>query len=295
MRKKKLKAGIDFDVSPSLLSDTWRRLKRNKAAMFGLIVIALIGLLAVFADLIVDYSAVTNTNPTERLQLPSLAHPLGTDVAGRDMLGRIAHGARYSLAFGLICTFFSILLGAVFGAVAAYFGGIVDTVITFVADSIICLPSLLLSLSLVSMLGVGLRNLMIAITISYTPGFVRVIRSIVMGIVNQEYIEAASAIGVPPMRIIFHHVLPNTIGLIVINATMNISGLILSAASLSFIGMGIQPPAPEWGAMLSDSLTYFRTYPHIVLIPGFFILLLSLSFNLLGDGLSEALDPRMKD
>ena len=136
---------------------------------------------------------------------------------------------------------------------------------------------------------------MIAIIISYTPSFVRIVRSIVLGITNQEYIEAAKAIGVPSLRNIFVHVLPNAVGMIIINATMNISSLILSAASLSFIGMGIQPPAPEWGAMLNDSLTYLRSYPHIVLFPGLAILLTSLSFNLLGDGLSEALDPRMKD
>lgn len=292
---KRKKPVLDLDVAPSMLSDTWRRLHKNKAAMFGLAVIIIITLMAIFADVIADYPSIININPIERLQLPSSNHFLGTDTAGRDMLGRIAHGARYSLAFGIICTFFSILLGAAFGATAAYFGGKVDTAITFLADSIICIPGMMLSLSLVAMLGVGFTNLIIAITISYTPSFVRVIRSIVLGIVNQEYIEAARAIGVSPMRIIFRHILPNAIGLIVINATMNISGLILQAASLSFIGMGIQPPAPEWGAMLSDSLTYFRTYPHIVLIPGFFILILSLSFNLLGDGLSEALDPRMKD
>lgn len=295
MRKKKIILETDLDTSPSMMSNAWRMLKRNKAAMFGLGVIIIITLMAIFANVIADYPSITNTNPSERLLLPSWEHPLGTDASGRDMLGRIAHGARYSLAFGIICTFFSILLGAIFGAAAAYFGGKIDMVITFIADAIICLPSLLLSLTLVSVLGAGLKNLMIAITISYTPGFVRIIRSIVLGIVNKEYIEAARAIGVRSGRIIYHHVLPNAIGLIVINATMNISGLILSAASLSFIGMGIQPPAPEWGAMLSDSLTYFRIYPHIVLVPGFFILILSLSFNLLGDGLSEALDPRMND
>ena len=182
-----------------------------------------------------------------------------------------------------------------FGATAAFFGGKVDALITFVADAVICLPSTLLSLCLVSVLGPGLRNLMIAIIISYTPSFVRIVRSIVLGITNQEYIEAAKAIGVPSLRNIFVHVLPNAVGMIIINATMNISSLILSAASLSFIGMGIQPPAPEWGAMLNDSLTYLRSYPHIVLFPGLAILLTSLSFNLLGDGLSEALDPRMKD
>lgn len=289
--KKKILAG---KKSP-FAADVWYMLRRNKGAMFGLVFICIIVLLALFADVIADYSLVTETNPAERLQTPSLQHIFGTDAAGRDLFFRIVHGARYSLAFGIVCTFFSVLAGAVFGAAAAFFGGKIDALITFVADAVICLPSTLLSLCLVSVLGPGLENLMIAIVISYTPSFVRIVRSIVLGVTNQEYIEAAKAIGVPPLRNIFVHVLPNAMGLIIINATMNISTLILSAASLSFIGMGIQPPAPEWGAMLNDSLTYLRSYPHIVLFPGLTILLTSLSFNLLGDGLSEALDPRMKD
>lgn len=289
--KKKILAG---KKSP-FAADVWYMLRRNKGAMFGLVFICIIVLLALFADVIADYSLVTETNPAERLQTPSLQHIFGTDAAGRDLFFRIVHGARYSLAFGIVCTFFSVLAGAVFGAAAAFFGGKIDALITFVADAVICLPSTLLSLCLVSVLGPGLENLMIAIVISYTPSFVRIVRSIVLGVTNQEYIEAAKAIGVPPLRNIFVHVLPNAMGLIIINATMNISTLILSAASLSFIGMGIQPPAPEWGAMLNDSLTYLRSYPHIVLFPGLTILLTSLSFNLLGDGLSEALDPRMRD
>ena len=291
MKKKK----IAISAKMPFAADVWYMLRRNKGAMFGLIFICIIVLLALFADVIADYSLVTETNPPERLQTPSLEHIFGTDAAGRDLFFRIVHGARYSLAFGIVCTFFSVLAGAVFGATAAFFGGKVDALITFVADAVICLPSTLLSLCLVSVLGPGLRNLMIAIIISYTPSFVRIVRSIVLGITNQEYIEAAKAIGVPSLRNIFVHVLPNAVGMIIINATMNISSLILSAASLSFIGMGIQPPAPEWGAMLNDSLTYLRSYPHIVLFPGLAILLTSLSLNLLGDGLSEALDPRMKD
>ena len=162
-------------------------------------------------------------------------------------------------------------------------------------DAVICIPNTLLSLSLVAVLGLGFRNLMIAITVSSIPSFARIIRSIVLSVVGQEYIEAARAIGVSSARTIFVHVLPNAIGLIIVNAAMNVSGLIMSAAGLSFIGMGIQPPAPEWGAMLSDSLKYMRTYPHIVIFPGLAIVLTALSFNLLGDGLSEALDPRMKE
>ena len=214
---------------------------------------------------------------------------------GRDLFLRVIYGARYSLTFGIVCTLFSLIFGAVLGASAAFFGGRVDSAITFVLDAVICIPNTLLSLSLVAVLGLGFRNLMIAITVSSIPSFARIIRSIVLSVVGQEYIEAARAIGVSSARTIFVHVLPNAIGLIIVNAAMNVSGLIMSAAGLSFIGMGIQPPAPEWGAMLSDSLKYMRTYPHIVIFPGLAIVLTALSFNLLGDGLSEALDPRMKE
>ena len=276
--------------------DVWYRLRRNKAAMFGLVVICMILLLAIFADVIADYETeVIGTNPDDRLQAPSLQHIFGTDAAGRDLFFRIVHGARYSLTFGLVCTAAAMILGTILGASAAFFGGKVDTIITFIVDAIICIPGMLMSLSLVAVLGAGLSNLMIAVTVTAVPGFTRIIRSIVLGIVRQEYIEAARAIGVSSARTIFVHVLPNAIGLIIVNATMNVASLIISAAGLSFIGMGIQPPAPEWGAMLNGSLTYLRTEPYIVIFPGLAIMLTSLSFNLLGDGLSEALDPRMKD
>lgn len=258
--------------------------------------ISVITLFALFADVIADYETqVILTDPTAILQTPSMEHFFGTDAAGRDLFFRIVHGARYSLTFGVVCTAVSILIGALLGASAAFFGGKIDTVITFITDAVICIPPTLLALCLVSVLGLGLTNLIIAITIGAIPGFTRIIRSIVLGIVRQEYIEAARAIGVSPLRTIFVHTLPNAIGLIIVNATMNVAGLIMSAAALSFIGMGIQPPNPEWGSMLNDALQYMRMYPHMVIFPGLAIVLTSLSFNLLGDGLSEALDPRMKD
>lgn len=291
-----MKRNKNSNVQRTPMQDVWYRLSRNKAAMFGLVIIICIVLLALFADVIADYDTeVISTNPDERLLTPCAEHIFGTDASGRDLFYRIVHGARYSLSFGLLCTALAMIIGAALGASAAFFGGKVDMVITFVIDAVTCIPGILLSLSLVAVLGTGFVNLVIAITVTAIPSFARIIRSIVLGIVRQEYIEAARAIGVSPARTIFQHVLPNAIGLIIVNATMNVAGLIMSAAGLSFIGMGIQPPAPEWGAMLNDSLTYMRTYPHIVIFPGLAIVLTSLSFNLLGDGLSEALDPRMKD
>lgn len=277
------------------MADMWYRLRRNRAAMFGLGMIVIFILAALAGIVFIDDAAVFETNPDARLQSPSSEHIFGTDDMGRDLFLRVIYGARYSLTFGIVCTLFSLIFGAVLGASAAFFGGRVDSAITFVLDAVICIPNTLLSLSLVAVLGLGFRNLMIAITVSSIPSFARIIRSIVLSVVGQEYIEAARAIGVSSARTIFVHVLPNAIGLIIVNAAMNVSGLIMSAAGLSFIGMGIQPPAPEWGAMLSDSLKYMRTYPHIVIFPGLAIVLTALSFNLLGDGLSEALDPRMRE
>lgn len=296
MLKRKDLRSSKYEKPPSFYADVFYRLRKNKTAMIALVVIILITLLAIFADVIADYDTeVITANPIERLQTPSKEHILGTDALGRDLFARVVHGARYSLSFGLVCTFTGLILGCLFGASAAYFGGKVDTVLMFIFDCITCIPGMLLSLSLVTVLGPGMINLVIAITVSAIPGYARTIRAIVLGIVRQEYIEAARAIGVSHWRIIAKHVLPNAIALIIVNATMHIAGFIMSAAGLSFIGMGVQPPAPEWGAMLNESREAMRMFPHTVLVPGIAIVVTALSFNLLGDGLSEALDPRMKE
>lgn len=286
----------EVSVSMTPTAEMWYRLSKNKAAMFGLTVIIIIVFFAVFADVIADFETqALQTNPGNRLLRPSLEHPFGTDDMGRDLFARVIHGARYSLIFGIVCTLAAIIIGGIFGACAAYFGGKSDTVITFCADAINCIPSMLLSLSLMAVLGPGLVNLIIAITVGGIPIFTRVIRAIVLSIVQQEYIEAARACGVSDLRIIFIHVLPNAVGLIIVNFTMNVAGRIMAAAALSFIGMGIQPPNPEWGAMLTDALRFLRTDPHVVIFPGLAIVITALSFNLMGDGLSEALDPSMKE
>lgn len=291
MAKKHIQEGTPMPPA----ADMWFRLKQNKAAMFGLVVVIFLIVAAIVAQFAIDYSDVVEPNADECLQAPSREHIFGTDDKGRDLFIRVMYGAKYSLTFGIVCTLFSLLAGAALGAAAAFFGGKVDSAITFVVDAAMCIPGTLLSLSLVAVLGKGFINLIIAITISSIPSFARIVRSILLTVVEQDYIEAAHALGVSNLRIIFVHALPNAIGLIVVNAAMNVSGLIMSAAGLSFIGMGIQPPNPEWGAMLSDALEYMRICPHIVIFPAIAIVLTALSFNLLGDGLSEALDPRMKE
>jgi peptide/nickel transport system permease protein len=283
-------------MKQSQWADVWYRLRQNKTAMIGLIVILIIFFFAIFAGLIANYDTqVLEQHAEARLQTPSLAHPFGTDQFGRDLFARIIHGARYSLSFGIICTFISLVGGGILGATSAFFGGKVDNWIMRAMDALMCIPGILLALALVAALGPGLTNMMIAISISSIPGYARIVRSAVLTVVRMEYIEAAKACGVGPIRTIMLHVLPNAIGTITVNATMSIAGLILAAAGLSYIGMGIQPPAPEWGAMLSESTTYMRLYPHLVIFPGLAILITALSFNLLGDGLTEALDPRMRE
>jgi peptide/nickel transport system permease protein len=276
--------------------EVWHRLKQNKTAMVGLAVLTIIFSFALFADVLADYDTkVLAQNAKERLQTPSLQHPFGTDQFGRDEFARIIHGARYSLAFGLACTAIALTGGAILGSASAFFGGKVDNIIMRAMDAFMCIPGLLLALALVSVMGPGLTNMMVAISIASIPPFSRIVRSAVLTVVQQDYIEAAKASGVGTGRTIVFHVMPNAVGTVIVNGMMNIAGLILAAAGLSFIGMGIQPPAPEWGAMLSESTTYMRRFPHVVVFPGVAILITALCFNLLGDGLAEALDPRLRE
>ena len=278
-----------------LYRDIWRRYKKNKAAMIGLVIMIAIVLIAVCADWIVPYEKVISQSGAERLQPPSAAHWFGTDEYGRDLFARVIHGSRYSLFIGVATSLMALAAGAVLGASAGYFGGVVDNIISRITDVFLCVPPILLSLAVVAALGGNLRNLIIAITISSIPGNVRLIRSVVMTVAEEDYIEAACSYGASRKRIIFRYVLPNAMGLIIVNTTMSISSMILSAAGLSFIGMGIQPPSPEWGALLSEAEAYMFTAPYMLLFPGIFIVLAALSFNLVGDGLTDALDPKLRN
>ena len=263
--------------------------------MIGLVILVVILLIALGADLIVPYEKVISQSGAQRLQPPSAAHWFGTDEYGRDLFARVVHGSRYSLFIGVATSLIALVIGAILGASAGYFGGMVDSIISRITDVFLCVPPILLSLAVVAALGGNLRNLIIAITISSIPGNVRLIRSVVMTVAEEDYIEAARSYGASKKRIIFRYVLPNAMGPIIVNTTMSISAMILSAAGLSFIGMGIQPPAPEWGALLSDAQAYMFTAPYMLIFPGLFIILAALSFNLVGDGLTDALDPKLRD
>lgn len=279
----------------SQLPEIWRRFKKNKAAVVGLLILAFILFIAIFADLIVPYEKCITQNGLERLSWPSSKHWFGTDEYGRDLFARVIHGSRYSLFIGVFTSLLALAAGAVLGGCAGYFGGKVDTIICRIVDVFMCVPPILLSLAVVAALGTSMRNLIIAITVSCIPGNVRLIRSVVLTVAEQDYVEAARSYGASHARIIFRYVLPNAMGPIIVNTTMAISDMILSAAGLSFIGMGIQPPSPEWGALLSCAESFMFTNVYMLLFPGMFILLSSLAFNLVGDGLTDALDPKLKD
>ncbi|RUA07144.1 MAG: ABC transporter permease [Fusobacteria bacterium] len=279
----------------SQLAEVWRRLKKNNMAMVGIGILSIIVLLAIFADIIAPYDSVAiKQNLGERLQGPSSAHIFGTDEYGRDMFARLIHGARVSLQVGILAVGIAIVLGGILGAVAGYYGGVLDNVVMRIMDVFLAVPSILLAIAIVSALGPSLMNLMFAISISSIPGYARIVRASVISIRDQEFVEAAKAIGADDFRIIFKHIIPNALAPVIVQGTLGVAGAILSTAGLSFIGLGIQPPAPEWGAMLSGGRQYLRYAPHVTTIPGIAIVITILALNLVGDGLRDALDPRLK-
>ena len=277
----------------SQMLEVWRRLRKNKMAMFGLAILVLLVLMALSADLIAP-DGYDNQVYENRFASPSGDHPFGTDNLGRDILDRIIHGARYSLSVGIIAVGIAIIVGGLLGAFAGFYGGMVDNIIMRLMDILLAIPSILLAISIVSALGPGLFNVMIAVGISSVPGYARIVRASVIQLKGQEFIEAAKAIGATDWRIIIKHIIPNSLAPIIVQGTLGVAGAILSAAGLSFIGLGIQPPQPEWGAMLSAGRVYIRDNAWMTLFPGLFIMITILALNLLGDGLRDALDPKLK-
>lgn len=275
--------------------EVWNRLKRNKLALFGLFILVVLIFCAVFADLIVDYDTVViKANIVNRLQGPSLEHPLGTDDLGRDILARIIHGSRVSLQVGLISVTISLIIGGTLGAIAGYYGDLIDNIIMRFMDILLAVPSILLAVTIVAALGSDMNNLMLAIGISGVPGFARIVRASVLSVKDQEFVEASRAIGAKNSTIIFKEIIPNCMAPIIVQATLGVASAILSTSALSFIGLGIQPPAPEWGSMLASGRLYLRDAMHVTLFPGLAIMITILALNLLGDGLRDALDPRLK-
>lgn len=280
----------------SQVSAVWHRLKKNKLAMLGLIILCVMIGLAVFADFIADYDTVViGLDTSQRLLTPSLEHLCGTDQFGRDVFARIIHGGRLSLSLSIISMSIAVAIGAFIGAVAGYYGGRVDDVLMRLMDILLAIPPMLMSISIVAALGQSMVNLLIALAIAYIPVFARVIRSTILSIKGQEFVEAARACGTSNARIILRHIIPNAIGPIIVEATLTMGAAILVISSLSFMGLGIEPPAPEWGTMLYEGREVIRSSPYLVIFPGIAIALSVMSLNLLGDGLRDALDPRLKN
>ena len=280
----------------SQLGAICRRFAKSKTAMAGLIILLILVAVAIFCPLFLSYSDdVIKQNMRERLQAPSLAHLFGTDQYGRDVLYRVIWGTRISLSASLVIITIATVFGAFFGAIAAYYGGMVDNIIMRIMDIFYALPFNLMAICIVASLGNGMLNLGAACVIGVIPGFTRIFRSAIMPIRNQEYIEAAKACNTSDWRILTKHILPNALGPIIVQATLNLAITILAIAGLSYIGLGVEAPIPEWGTMLSDGREYMRNCPYLVIFPGLAIMLAAMSLNLIGDGLRDALDPKLKN
>lgn len=277
-----------------LLSETWFRLKKNKLALLGFTVIMILIFTAIFANFIAPYNP-NEQNFSSTLEGPSSEHIFGTDQFGRDIFSRIIYGSRISLQVGFFVVIFSALIGGFLGAVAGYFGGKFGNVIMRFMDILLSIPPILLAISIIAALGNSLPNLMIAVGISSIPRYTRIVRASVISIKNEEFVEAAKATGSSDLRIIFKHVIPNCLAPVIVQGTLGMGFAILTTAGLSFIGLGIQPPTPEWGSMLSGARNYIRGYPYMTIFPGLAIVVIIFGLNVLGDGLRDALDPKLKN
>ncbi len=261
--------------------------------MTGLYLILILAMVAVFADLLAPYDPI-RVVADSALQSPTRDHLLGTDPLGRDILSRLIHGARISLRVGLVSVGIAALCGTTLGLLAGYYGRWLDLIIMRLIDLLLAFPNVLLALVIIAVLGPGIFNLMIAVGISATPGYGRLVRGSVLSIKENTYVEAAVAVGAPDQVIIRRHILPNVLAPVIIFSTLGMAGAILTGAALSFLGLGVQPPTPEWGTMLSEGRNYLRIAWWIATFPGLAIMVTVLSINMLGDGLRDALDPRMK-
>ena len=284
----------DTVIKRSRGKEIWRLFRKNRPAMVGLVLLVIILLVAIFADVIVPYDKALEVS-SDYLQPPSSEHIFGTDNVGRDLFARVIHGSRYSLVIGIVATTLSLAVGAFIGAACGYFGGWLDNVVMRIFDVIASIPGMLLILVLVMALGQSVENLLWALMISGVPGYARFVRATVLNLSDTEYVQCARSYGTGNFRIILKHVLPNAMGPIIIMFAGSVSGTILAAASYSFMGFGVQQPTPEWGAIISASRMFMRNAPWFTLIPGFAIVLTAMSINLMGDGLRDALDPRLKD
>ena len=276
------------------LKEFWRRLKKSKMAMFGLVILSLLVVVAIFANVIAPYSYSEQHLENKNMK-PNAEHIFGCDDLGRDIFTRVIYGSRISLSVGFIAVGIAVVFGGILGAVAAYFGGLCDNIIMRSMDILLAVPQILLAISISAALGTGLVNLMIAVGISSIPQYARIMRASVLTVKDQEYIEATHAAGATHLHTIIRHIIPNCFAPIIVQATLGVAFAILTAAGLSFIGLGLDPEVPEWGAMLAGGRQYIRDFPHITFFPGLAIMITIFALNVLGDGFRDALDPKLRD
>lgn len=275
-------------------AEIWRRFCKNRRALIGVGIVIAFVLMALFADVIAPYG-FNEQNLLDRLQGVSRGHWFGTDELGRDIFSRIIYGSRISMSVGLIAVGISAIGGVFLGAVAGFYGGLLDTVIMRVMDILLSIPTILLNISIVAALGTGLQNVMLAIGISSIPGYCRIVRASILSLKEQEFVEASRAAGANDYFLITRHILPNCLAPLIVQASTRIGAAILSCATMSFLGLGIVPPTAEWGSMLSTGRAFLRDAPHLCIFPGLAIVAAVFSMNLIGDGLRDALDPKLKD
>lgn len=275
------------------LAEIWRRFRKNKLALTGLIMLSTFVMIAIFADFVAPYG-YDEQNADRAMLFPCADHWFGTDNLGRDILSRLIYGSRISLQIGFLAVGLSVLTGGFLGVIAAYYPKF-DNIIMRLMDLFMAIPQMLLAICIVTALGPGLLNLMLAVGLSSTPRFARVVRASVLSTREQEFIEAARAIGAGNRRIILQHIIPNSLSPLIVQATLNMAGAIIAASALSFLGFGIRPPTPEWGSMLSTGRLYIRTHWYMTVIPGLAIMVVVYALNVVGDGLRDSLDPRLKN
>ena len=280
----------------SQAAEIWRSFKRNKGAMAGCAVVMTVILVALLSGVFLDYDTqVVGQNVSERLQWPSAQHWFGTDEVGRDIFFRVLYGTRFSFTVGVVAVVIGLSAGVLLGAVAAYFGGAADHMIMRCTDILQAIPGILMAIVIVSVIGQSTFNLMLAIGITSVPQFVRITRASVLTVKNEQYVESARSIGLTNRKIIFRHILPNCLSPIIVISTLRVASAIIAASGLSFLGLGVPAPDPEWGGLLSAGRKYIRNYAYMTFFPGLAIMITVLALNLMGDGLRDALDPKLKN
>ena len=292
--KKNQTERYDRSKKPGSLPYVWKHISKNPGAMIGLFLICFILVMSFLSPYVMKYQ-YSKVNMYESYAKPSLEHPFGCDELGRDIMARVFYGARFTLSIGFGAVSLAAIFGILIGSMAGYFGGKLDTLLMRVLDVLQTFPGLVSSIAVATVLGPGLTNCIIAIGISYMPAFARLIRANILAIRGAEFIEAAQIINCSTRRIIFKHIIPNSISPLIVQFSLMVAQAGLTASTLSFLGLGIKPPMPEWGSMIASARNYIRDYPHMVFIPGLFIMITVLSLNLIGDAIRDALDPKLKD